>query len=103
MEGYEGALARPSCQEISGWAWDGGRPNVPIRVDIYDGDTLLGAVLADRPRPDLAGGGKGDGRHGFAFAVPRALADGNLHVIRVKFEGTDIDLRNSPQLLRCPE
>jgi membrane protein involved in D-alanine export len=101
-DGRWGALDTASYGRISGWAWDAARPSTPISVDVYEGETRLSTVLADRPRPDLLESGKGDGRHGFIYPVPDSLKDGKLHVIRVKIGGTDIDLKNSPALFRPP-
>jgi membrane protein involved in D-alanine export len=101
MEGYDGYLEDVNCQRISGWAWHPARPEVAVQVDVYDRDTLLGSVLADGMRPDLLREGTGTGRYGFVYSVPSTLRDGEFHVIRVKFGGTDIDLSASPRLLRC--
>jgi hypothetical protein len=38
---------------VEGWAWDDRRPNVPIKVDIYDDKVLLATIPADRPLEGL--------------------------------------------------
>jgi hypothetical protein len=100
---YGSNLELLDCQMIAGWAWDASQPNTPIKVDVYDGSTLLGTVVAGIARKDLADAGKGDGRHGFKFPVPPALKDGKPHVIKVTISGTTLQLANSPKNLVCPE
>jgi hypothetical protein len=85
-------------KEIYGWAWDATQPDTAISVDIYDGDNLLATVKADVFRKDLIKKGNG-GKHGFRHYTPASLRDGKPHSIRVRFAGTNIDLRNSPKLV----
>ena len=99
---YEGFHDGAECTTIYGWARDRNNPGVPLRVDIYDGDRLLGGVEANQFRKDLLEVGNGDGRLGFSFTPPPYLKDGRRHSIRVTFSGTGILLRRSPRLLVCP-
>ena len=100
---YGSNLELVDCQMIAGWAWDASQPNTPIKVDVYDGGTLLGTVVAGIARKDLVDANKGDGRHGFKFPVLPALKDGKSHVIKVTISGTTLQLANSPKTLVCPE
>ena len=64
---------------VFGWGWDGNHPGDRLEVELQlerDGGSpvTLARVLADRPRPDLAGGGIGDGAH--AFEAELTLPDG---------------------------
>jgi hypothetical protein len=97
----EGTLDVATCSGISGWAWDAQQPNASVRVDIYDGETLLGQVAADRFRIDLLEAHKGNGRHGFRFEPPMALKDGHTHTVGVRISDTDSDLSDSPKQLVC--
>ncbi|BAI74239.1 hypothetical protein AZL_a07080 (plasmid) [Azospirillum sp. B510] len=59
---------------VFGWAWDGNHPGDRLEVELRlerDGGPpeILARVAADRPRPDLAGGGIGDGSHAFEAEV----------------------------------
>jgi len=87
---------------ISGWVYDTRRPDSPTDVEIYDGERLLATVQANLFRPDLLRGGKGNGRHGFRYATPKSLRDGQAHHIRVKIAGSDFELTGTPQTLLCP-
>ena len=97
-----GTLDRIGCAWIEGWAWDPQQPETPIAVDLYDGETLLGTMTADRLRPDLVRKKKGNGKHGFVFHTPASLRDGMVHQIHVKIAGPEFELNKSPCELVCP-
>jgi hypothetical protein len=98
-----GSLDRVDCERIEGWAWDPRQPETPIAVDLYDGETLLATVTADRLRRDLVRNQQGDGKHGFVFNTPASLKDAMTHQIHAKFAGPGIELNKSPQEFACPE
>jgi O-antigen biosynthesis protein len=52
---------------IAGWAQNPEYPEAPVCLDIFIGDRLIGQILANRFRDDLAQAGLGSGRHGFEF------------------------------------
>jgi hypothetical protein len=81
---------------VAGWAWSPDTPYQPLYVDLYDGELLLARLRADLYRRDLAEASRGDGCHAFQYIVEEARRDGCEHEIRVCFEGTRIDLTNSP-------
>jgi|SRR5579859_4031519 len=98
---YEGFHDVASCYVIGGWAWDGARPDEPIKVTIFDGDEWITTILADQPRVDLIDAHKGNGYHDFRMLTPPSLRDGHPHVITVRFpDGTA--LVHSPKTLTCP-
>jgi hypothetical protein len=99
---YGSNLELVDCTMIAGWAWDASQPNTPVKVDVYDGSTLLGTAVAGIARKDLVDANKGDGRHGFKFPVPPVLKDGKPHTIKVTISGTTLQLANSPKTLVCP-
>jgi len=99
MTKHEGLLERCNAQVISGWAWDCYRPEKPVRVEIWDGESRLDTIEADRFRLDLFGSGMGDGRHGFLYPIPQKLRDGRRHRIHAciaEANGTVFELGNSP-------
>jgi hypothetical protein len=98
---YEGWVDSADCNTISGWAWDKNQPNTPISVDIYNGSTKLATVTANIFRQDLVNAGKGNGYHGFSYATPSSLKDGNAHSIYVKYGGTSTNLSGSPKSIAC--
>jgi len=98
-----GSLDRVGCERIEGWAWDPRQPETPVAVDLYDGETLLTTVTANRFRPELVRNHNGDGKHGFVFNTPARLKDVMTHQIHAKIAGLGIELHESPQELACPE
>ena len=100
---FEGSFDRLEVVSLGGWAWDGVRPNVAIKVEIYDGATLLATVTAEVFRADLKSAGKGDGKHSFNYVLPLTLRDGQSHTISVKYAGTASELPGSPKKLLFPK
>ena len=98
LEGYHDIT---NCNGIMGWAWEPGRPDELVRVELYDGATLLATVTAGDFRQDLVNAKKGNGRHGFTYAVPPSLKDGKAHAIRLKFAGTNTELTSTPKTITC--
>jgi hypothetical protein len=67
-----GQIERIGRHRIAGWARDAANPEAPVCLDILAGGALLGRVIANRHRPDLAAAS--GGRHGFEFVPPKAVA-----------------------------
>jgi hypothetical protein len=84
--GYEGLIEHIDCNAISGWAWYP-LEEVPLGLEIYDGERILGTTSAGRYRADLRSGGKGDGAHAFSYTLGPQVADGRPHRIRVQIAG----------------
>ena len=78
---------------IGGWAWDAGRPQAALQVQIFADGQLVGTAAADGFRKDLLSGGIGDGRHSFRFRPPGALLDGQPHAIRARVAGARFELK----------
>ena len=98
---YEGFHDITDCNYILGWAWDKNRPNDPIQVEIYDGNTLIATITAGDFRQDLLNQGHGNGNHAFTYPVPPNLKDGKPHSIVMKFAGSGIVLSGTPKSLNC--
>jgi hypothetical protein len=99
---YEGFLdPSTNCELIHGWAWDAERPNHPIDVNLYDGNTLIATLSANLFRQDVFDAGKGNGLHSFGHYLPASLADGNAHTIRARIAETGQELGWSPIILQC--
>jgi hypothetical protein len=96
-----GVLDVANCQTIGGWASHGPQSTSILKVDIYDGDRLIETVAADTFRPDVYEAGYGAYFSGYNLPTPPELKDGRPHSIRVKFAGTNVDLRATPKSLTC--
>jgi hypothetical protein len=57
-------------EEIIGWAWDAGNPDVPVLMEIWADDEKLGNALACHHRVDLTQAGLGRGHCMFSFIRP---------------------------------
>jgi hypothetical protein len=90
---YEGFIDEVSCELVRGWAWDPSRPDAALTIELYDGNRLLKTLAADQLRPDLADGGKGNGKHMFREAAPKEFKDGKPHSIRAVIKGSSYQLK----------
>lgn len=93
----QGFVDVANATTVAGWAWSPDTPYEPLYVDLYDGELLLARHRADLYRKDLAEASIGDGCHGFRYTIDEARRDGCEHEIHVCFEGTKIELANSPR------
>jgi glycosyltransferase involved in cell wall biosynthesis len=84
---------------IAGWAFDPATPEARVSIVVIDNGAVIGRVVADLHRPDLAEAGIGDGTHGFQFVVPGGLAPGLRHEIALFREGDWTPLAESPAVL----
>jgi len=98
----QGHLDGVSCTLVTGWAWDEHQPNIPVMIDLFDATQHLATVRADRPRPDLGGGGFGNGQHGFVYVMSNPLKNNQSHTIHAEIVGTTIALNGSPRVITCP-
>ena len=83
---------------VYGWAWDPAEPEKRQMVAIYCGDQVLGTVLADRHRVDLATRDIGDGRHAFVFELPPTAKDRPASDFRVAIDRGNIALSRIPKV-----
>jgi hypothetical protein len=81
LDGHVDVVSR---SHVQGWARDLAAPGRRVALQVWDNGVAIGAVRADRLRPDLVQAGIGDGRHAFAFAFPGGLLPGVRHVIEVR-------------------
>jgi glucose/arabinose dehydrogenase len=93
---FQGNLDVADCNFISGYAWDANDDQGTIVVAIYVDGNFLVVVPAQE-----AYAGIGTGYHGFRFAVPADLKNGQPHTIQVKFSGTSTSLSGSPKTISC--
>jgi hypothetical protein len=63
-----------NAHSVAGWAQNEDHPEAPVCLDILAGGQLLGQVLANAYREDLAHARLGSGCHSFTFELPAGLA-----------------------------
>lgn len=68
---------------LAGWLIDRQRPG-PVRLSVVVDNTLRFALVADRPRPDVAATGSGPPNCGFELPLPAHLFDGGTHAIDLR-------------------
>jgi len=93
----EGVLETAHDSLISGWAWHKDRPDDPVDVELFDGQTSLMTVRADGFRKDLLDAKIGNGKHRFEVATPASLKDGKAHEIHARIAETSVELKDSPK------
>jgi len=94
-----GSLDIVSDDLIGGWAWDEKNPDKHLKVEIYDGATLLTAVDAGIFRPDLLQAKIGTGQYAFLYVPPAFLLDGRPHTIHAVVKDAGFELPASPKTL----
>jgi autotransporter passenger strand-loop-strand repeat protein len=94
-----GNLERVTRTLIEGWAFEPEGPDARLRLAILANDAVIGEVVADRHRPDLAAAGIGDGGHAFAFHLPRGFAADRAHRVEVRRAGDWALLPGAPATL----
>jgi GT2 family glycosyltransferase/glycosyltransferase involved in cell wall biosynthesis len=70
-----------NSEAISGWACNAANLTEFVQVDVQIDGAAVGAIIADRPRPDVAEAGAGHSHCGFLFELPPALKDGKQHEV----------------------
>ncbi len=97
---YNGLIDDANCEFIIGWAMDWSRPTQSLDIRIWDDGGLVNLrVNAKLVRNNF---NPGERLHGFTVPIPAALHDGKPHMVRVAFEDSHDELRNSPRPLICP-
>ena len=83
--------------KVIGWAWDKNKPGTRIAVDILDGETFLGSVIADQRRPDIIPHTQDGGFHAFEYDLPDSVKDGLPHTLKVRIRGTNTYAHGTPK------
>jgi hypothetical protein len=96
-----GFLERADGEFIAGWAYDSGRPDEQLEVEIFADQRLIATVPAATFRADVLADGRGNGRHCFNVNLPSFLADGKRHSISARVKGRSFTLTNSPLELKA--
>ena len=84
---------------IAGWAVDSFGLDRAVGLIVTANDAVIGRVLANRYRPDLAARNYGQGQHGFEFPMPPDLSHATAQTIRVLREADRFELTGSPVVL----
>ena len=96
LRGYVDAVG---ARSVAGWAQNIEHPDAPVCLDVYVAGQLIGRVLANRYRADLARAGIGSGCHSFEFMLSFNLAEGSAVVVRRSLDGAELQRVSHPARL----
>lgn len=82
--------------QVSGWVCAPVEPDRIVVLDVFLDAILLLSIEAETYRGDLVVAGKGHGRHGFSFAIPRGISAAPVAVIALRDRVTGLDVPGSP-------
>lgn len=101
----DGCVDAVADGRLYGWAWDRERPDDRLAVEVRKGEAVLAVGIADRPRPDLAASGIGDGAHAFELDLPTEAGEEVTVTVCSSTTGESLQLvmRQAPQLDDVPE
>ena len=92
-----GYVDRISAHDVTGWAHDARLPGQSLTLELLRDGAVVAQVRADQYRADLKAVGLGDGRHGFAVAIPPGRRGGALSV---RVRGTEFLLTDTTGVQR---
>jgi hypothetical protein len=69
-----------AADQMSGWAQNPDRPEVPVCLDVLVDGQVIGQTLANIYREDLAKAGFSSGRHSFEFSLDAAIVSARQSV-----------------------
>lgn len=87
-----GVVDGVNTKSVSGWAYSP-NPGERLSVEAVINDQVIGKAVANRPRPDLAAAGFGDGNCGFEIPFANELESAYLPFVQVMLASTDLELR----------
>ncbi|NEQ74834.1 MAG: tetratricopeptide repeat protein [Okeania sp. SIO2C9] len=96
---FEGCLDYATIDYVSGWARHKKDPDKVVFLDIFVGNNLIGTLVANKYRQDLAEAFDTHGYHAFAQKIPPSLHSNGLVEVSVKITETGQQLKNSPKSL----
>jgi glycosyltransferase involved in cell wall biosynthesis/tetratricopeptide (TPR) repeat protein len=85
---------------VVGWAARRGGSSAPVEVELLVDGVSATRVIADVQRADLAGVGRGTGRHGFRLRLPSGIFDDKPHLIEVREVSTQESLERGSRVVR---
>ncbi|WP_128547663.1 putative Ig domain-containing protein [Larkinella soli] len=97
---FDGYLDQANCSTLAGWAADKNKPTLPMIVEIVEGSTVVGTLVASDYRGALAS--IGGGFHGFTVPLPELLRDGKPHNITARIQGSAFTLKGGLKTVNCP-
>ena len=95
----QGFIDEATRDFVRGWAGCKGNGQDTVELEVLDHGTLIGTILANEFRADLADAGIGNGWHGFHLPLTPALDADKPHSLIVRGKGNGAVLAGSPALI----
>ncbi len=96
---FEGCLDYATIDYVYGWARHKKDQEKVVFLDIFVGNNLVGTLVANKYRQDLAEAFDSHGYHAFAQKIPPSLHSNGVVEVSVKITETGQQLKHSPKLL----
>ena len=87
-----GSIDTITNKHVAGWIYSDGHKE-PLSVEVVINDEVVEKAIANRPRPDLAAAGFGDGKCGFDIRFKNEVGALYLPFVQVRLAATDLELR----------
>ncbi|MCF0063854.1 T9SS C-terminal target domain-containing protein, partial [Dyadobacter sp. LJ419] len=98
---YYGSFELVDCNTVYGWAWAGNYPDLPLTVELVEGNIVHATGVANIYRQYLKDYNIGNGKYGFSFPLPTSLKNGQARQLSIRVQGTTYILPNSPRSVTC--
>lgn len=79
--GLDGYCDGSDTGVVRGWVWNPMQPKVNYDIAIFIDGRFFSRVSAVKTRDDLISSGIGDGNYGFQVPIPKALRNGDPHIV----------------------
>jgi cephalosporin hydroxylase/glycosyltransferase involved in cell wall biosynthesis len=101
--GLTGCFDQFGPDVVSGWVSRAANPSPPPDIEIWEAGEKVFSFAANIWRTDLEEVRQGDGRWGFAAAIPDSLRDGEVHTLEVSFGDSRQSITSHALRLKFPK
>jgi hypothetical protein len=97
-----GKIEAADARGVAGWAWQPEYPAQPVWLEVVVNRQVVGTVLADRPRTDVAAQGLPWRRCGFRSVWPRQMFAQHAYRVEVRRLADHAPIAGSPRTMFLP-
>lgn len=80
----QGSIDEINFDMVNGWAFGAATPNAPAEIEIFVDRCLVGTIIANTYRPDMADNNYSNAHHGFTYRFLPPLNPFLSHVVTVR-------------------
>ncbi len=99
--GYEGSFELADCYKVQGWVRDKDYANIPLEVELVEGNIVRATTTANMYREDLETMGIGNGKYGFIISIPAGLRNSQNKQLSIRIKNSSYMLSGSPRTVNC--